>query len=247
MNLSLRTTIGFMLGCGWTIMTYAAPIAVDVSDLGWYAQDGLHDAYNINTLTGNAFGTEYRSFYVFSLPVLEGKRISSAALEVDIRYSLGVNSASYPSPDQMGLFFDVEQQNLGYLTQDNGGGFGQQVFADLGAGQQYGVSLVRQDDTGLLRFELNDAAVLQMNAVAGGVFAMGLRNITADPDPNSFMYFLFSSLSEAGSQRLLLDVEDAAAVPEPPALALLLIAFLGIGASKWPTLMRLTLRRHPDF
>ena len=105
MNLPLRKIIGFMLGCSWTIVTHSAPISLDVADLGWYTQDGLHEAYNFNTLTGNLFGTEYRSFYVFSLPALEGKRIASAALEVDIRHSLRCQFRLVPCAGPDGSLF----------------------------------------------------------------------------------------------------------------------------------------------
>jgi hypothetical protein len=186
-------------------------LAVDASNLGWYNSTGAHLSYNNNTLTG-MLGVEYRSFYEWTLPTFAG-HVTGAHLEMALPYSLGVDQGT-----QTGAMFDVAASDLPYLTLTDGAGQGTLIFADLGSGTSYGTFTISEADAfTTFRIDLDAAAISALDAANGGTFALGMRNTTVDNTNNSF---LFSSMSTAGEQTLVLDVTP---VPEASSYATMLL------------------------
>lgn len=196
----------------------AEEIRIQALDMGWYNSDGSHDAFNNNTLTGFLGATEYRSFYIWTLPALNGT-VTAAKIEFDLPYSLGVAGFG----DQNGRVFDVTAASLGNLSLTDGGGNGLGIFADLGAGSSYAdFSIGPADALTLFQFSLNANGLAALQAASAQSFAMGIQNVTPG---NSGDYFLFSSMSTSGSQTLVLTVQ---AVPEPSAALLMTAGVLGL-------------------
>ena len=190
-------------------------VTVDASQTGWYTASGLHESYNNNTLTG-VFFEEYRSFFEWTLPSIGG-HVTGAHLEMALPYSLGSDQGT-----QTGAMFDIAAANLPFLGADNGAGHGTSIFADLGTGTAYGNFTIREsDDLTIFHIDLDSAAVQAIDAANGGTFALGMRNTTPGITDN---YFLFSSMSQAGRQTLVLDVTP---VPEASPFATLA---LGVAA-----------------
>lgn len=190
-------------------------VSIDASRMGWYTASGVHESYNNNTLTG-VFFEEYRSFFEWTLPSVTG-HVTGAHLEMALPYSLGSDQGT-----QTGAMFDVAAANLPFLSADNGAGHGTSIFADLGTGTAYGNFVIREsDDLTIFSIDLNAAAVRAIDAANGGTFALGMRNTTPKITDN---YFLFSSMSQAGEQTLVLDVTP---VPEASPFATLA---LGVAA-----------------
>jgi hypothetical protein len=198
----------------------ASEVTVNITDLGWFSNNGAHQSYNVNTLTGSLLPwDEYRSFFLWTLPQLNGV-VTAARIDFSMPYSLGASG----STSQAGEIYDIASTNLPYLRLDNGGGHGIDVFNDLGSGASYGTidvpsSLYNWDYT--LSVSLNGNAISAINSAAGAQFGLGMRK----PGGGDFV---LSSLSQPGSQRLVLTVS---AVPEPSQTLLLmtgLFAMLGL-------------------
>lgn len=121
--------------------------------------------------------------------------------------------------------FDLQPSSVATLTQENGGGAGQSIFADLGEGDSYGSftvpSWIGHPAQYVLSVELSAAAVNAINATEG-MFAMGIRNTTPS---NTNHYFLFSSTSRRASQMLVLDVQP---IPEPATNTLMLAGLVTV-------------------
>lgn len=199
-----------------------ARAAVEVSsntvDLGWYTSSGRHQSYNQNTLTGYS-SEEYRSFYVWNVPQIDG-RVTSARVDFYIEYSLGGSTIA-----QTGQMFDLTANSISTLTQEDGGGAGKSIFADLGDGNSYGSftvpSWIGSPVQYTLSVELGAAAIDAINA-ANGTFAMGIKNTTPG---NTNDYFIFSSMSVRAAQVLVLDIQP---IPEPATNILMLLGFVAV-------------------
>lgn len=198
----------------------ASVVSIQATDLGWYRSDGTHESYNINTLTGQLGGTEYRSFYIWEIPSYVGK-VTSAHIEFNVEYSFGGSAIYYPVQGEM---FDVSASTLPFIRQDNGAGQGEAVFNDLGSGTSFGQLSVLPgyDNYGYtMTVPLNADAINSINSSNGADFSLGMKNIGFN---SGYDYFLFSSMSRDGSQILVLDIQS---VPEPSSIFLLSIGLLG--------------------
>jgi hypothetical protein len=193
-------------------------LRLQANSLGWYNQSGVHQAFNPNTLTGFLAGTEYRSFYTWTVPAFEG-RIASARVEFDVQFSLGVSGADV----QTGAVHDVAPSNVPLLPLDNGGSNGVGIFGDLGSGSEYGSFIIGPTDSlTVFRFALNTNAVEMLNQLSGGTFAIGMRNATPG---NTSDYFLFSSGSFPGAQTLVLSISP---IPEPSSVLLMALGAVAL-------------------
>jgi hypothetical protein len=216
--------IGLLAACALSMPASAATVALQTSDLGWYNVYGFHNSWNENTLTGKFGDDEYRSWYVWQLPSLSDA-VVSARIEFDLPYSLGTDAWT----PQLGRMFDISAASLSTIAQDNGGGFGQSIFDDLGSGAVYGDFTIAQSDN-LTTFvvDVNAAGIAAINAASGDAFALGIRNVT----PQYMYYFLFSSGSFRASQRLVLETAPLPAVPEPETWALMAGGLALVGAAR---------------
>jgi PEP-CTERM motif len=97
----------------------------------------------------------------------------------------------------------------------------QSIWDDLGNGTLYGTSQVGGaiNPTDILSFQLNGAAVADLNAAIGH----GLFSISATKNLNE----IFSGSIANGNQRLLLELSPA--VPEPSTWAMMVLGFAGVG------------------
>jgi hypothetical protein len=212
--MSRISTVATLIALSCSLQSaFGTEIATEAADLGWYNSSGIHQSFNENTLTGQ-LGEEYRSFYLWHLPSFSGT-VTSARIQLDLQYSLGSASLA----PQTGRMFDVSAGSLDSLTLDDGGGLGGTIFDDLGSGSSYGDFVISSaDDRTIFTVILNSNALSALGASAGQPFALGMRNVTE----SGLDFFLFSSMSVRGSQKLFVDVTPTTAVPEPEAWLMML-------------------------
>jgi len=180
----------------------ADTISINTFDLGWYKSGGAHTSGNVNTYTGSYYNNqEYRSFYLWNLPNFEGK-VVSATLMINLVYPLGTVGLK----TQSGEMFDVSDSNLAYIRKTNGDGHGVDIWNDLGSGLSYGQFVITSQDSGWVSYDLNAAAISEINTSKGEVFAMGIDNTSVNGYGSG--YFLFSSGSVRGKQYLVLETID---------------------------------------
>jgi hypothetical protein len=206
-----------------TLMSFysAASNAVFINsvDQGWWngADNSNNTNVNANTFTGRN-GTIngsnlFRSYFVFDLTGVTSAGIGSA---------LTLFNLGYFSTDASETFdiFDVSTNINNLRTSASNGG----TFADLGSGSLYGSFTVGAGDaTSNVTVNLTAAAIADINANLGGLFAIGISSQTIGGTGNDGIIF------RGGPQ--LLDLP--AAVPVPAALWLFGTALIGlVGFSK---------------
>ena len=149
-------------------------------DRGWYDSHGTHITANDNTVTGLCCGgtvEEYRSYFLFDLSSLN-ETVRSASIKLEVE--------GYWSDDNIetATIWNVASFNRSNLDAENGNGTGASIFADLGSAQMYGsISIDTPGNeyttylTGTHIFDiiLNGAAIADINASAGQLFAIGIR------------------------------------------------------------------------
>lgn len=197
-----------------TISTSLNQLQAGVDNQGWISASGTNgNSVNDNYFTGVS-GVELRSYFFFDLSGVSGN-IVGAELDVQ-RYGTTAGST-------LGLF-DVNTA-ASALVATRGGAPNVSAFNDLGTGTSYGSFVVGAgSNTDIVSFTLDPAALVDINAAAGGgYFAIGGRALVGGP-------FFSGSSSEPGNsggtqngiQQLVLTIDDApTAVPEPTTLLLL--------------------------
>ena len=158
----------------------------------------------------------YHNFFTFDLSSLS-EPIVAARLEVQ---RFGSNSLD---PDETYELFDVSTDAA---TLNAFGPANAAIFDDLGTGNSYGAFVldIGANPADLLSFPLNNTAVNDINAAAGGFFSVG-GAVTSAPF-FAFDQTLFGSSTSSGIQRL---VVETTAVPEP-SMWVLLATGLGVMA-----------------
>lgn len=176
-------------------------VTIDVSNAGWYTENGddNSDIGIANTIAGRTGGIEYRSFYVFSLPVLaSGEEIASATL-------LWESDGTLDSPDGFETYaLRSYEGSIDDLINSAGS------FTDLGDGTDYGEKTFTV--SGPDSMEMSAAAVADMNGNLGVDIAFGGIITTLD---NVGEEWYRTNSTANGPLFLVLDV-----VPAPGALAL---------------------------
>lgn len=166
-----------------------AQFSRQIIDAGWY-QGGLHNPFNTNYITGQASGTETRSFFLFDVPDAAGA-ITSATLRIP-RFEVWSPDASE--------FLDIYDvtTDLTDLVEGNGG---LPAFGDLGSGVSYG-SYEIQNIAGVeyIDVPLNSTAVAALNS-SPGQFAFG-GSLSSIDGPEDQAAFAFSS---GGAPELILN------------------------------------------
>ena len=167
---------------------------------GWYTGAGLHSGLtNPNYITGecpdcnNGGVPFFRDYFVFDLSEFS-KNIVSATL------CLEMPSNGYSSPDPS----ETYQLNdfVGDITALSNGVGGVPAFDDLGTGEVYGSRSISAADNGtLVMIDLNEAAVADMNAALGGLFALG-GNLTT-LNATSEREFVFGFTTSTNVTKLL--------------------------------------------
>jgi PEP-CTERM motif-containing protein len=217
-----------LAGVLWVTVMFAAPASADpvhfntsdsrfdlgVDNQGWWSATRVNvdwnDSYFVGLACGSAVCTtvhDNRNFFTFDLSSLTGS-VVSATLELR-------HASSQSSSPAFGLF-DVSTDPV---TLNNNTGTSAAIFDDLGTGKSYGVFSVPDglpDD--LLRFQLNAAAIADIQANAGGFFSIGGAILGG-----GFAFGTSNGSSGSGIQRLVITTESPAPVPEPATLTYLII------------------------
>jgi hypothetical protein len=171
-----------------------------------------------NTYTGFTEFDTHRSYFVFDLTGL-GQRITSGTLDLEVENYFGLDpSESFEVRDYTG--------SIATLTSAVSGGA---PYVDLGDGSLYGSgTLVPGDVASVLSIPLTAAALADINAAAGGFFALGVNATSLVPQVEQG--FRFSQSSEPRIHQLILVPEPSAALLQ--ASALFVIAALAAGRSR---------------
>ena len=205
-------------------------ITIDAFDRGWYEDDGFHSAGIKNTWTGYTHLVPeddfklFNSFFSFDLAALSGT-VTSGTLRLELE--------GYYSPDSSEAFtvFDVTTdvntliQSCPGLLQDP---FDPcyRIYGDLQSGATYGTGVASVSDIGtVIDITLSPAALADINAASGGLFAIGvhLTEISSGLGDEGFEGLQWSSDSEPRIHQLELTV-----VPIPPALWLFISGLIGL-------------------
>lgn len=211
-----------------TLTTSVLAQVVIASHAGQYNSLGDY-AGGTHYVTG-AFEGEYRSFFVFNLPVFSTP-IVSATLEV---FNFGGSDDIPPGfysengPETLSFFnFSGSIPNL--LS----GGTGlTSTFADLGSGPLYGSIPVSDASNGqYVSLFLNATFLTDLNAASGQAIALG-GALTSLLDPNGYEFIFGNTdlLSATPAVRLTLTSSTApvSAIPEPATYALAAVGLLGV-------------------
>jgi hypothetical protein len=191
------------------------------SGQGWWSLDAPNIATNTNYSTGTSFEVSpgvdfsYRSFFTFDLnsAALQGYTITGASLQVQAFLGTGFNDGGQIS------FFDVSTSAA--VLNNTAGLATQSIWNDLGSGTLYGTGQVGGaiNPTDMLSFQLNDAALAELNAAIGhGLFSIGATKN---------LHEIFSASTANGNQLLVLELSPA--VPEPSTWAMMVVGFIGVG------------------
>jgi hypothetical protein len=160
---------------------------------GTYRDDGFHDPADGGTLIGATDSADYRTYLSFDLSAL-----SATAVAASLRLELvGYNSID-PSEGmeiwEVSTDADLLANSSGSLP----------IYDDLGDGRSYGHWTFTPADAGsVVVIPLGPAAVTEINAAAGGAFALGL---TLD-DYYAGQRVRFSESAETRVQQLVLSTE----------------------------------------
>jgi hypothetical protein len=154
----------------------ATLFTVDATDGGWFRESGRHDLGFDNYCTGwfdtdlypLPDGGEYRSFFIFPVPALDGPVISA-----QVTLASGDDNLSPQPTETLGLFSYTlaDDPTLGY---GDGNATGQSIFANLGSGASYGqTSVTLANLPADVLVILNATAWNDIGAAAGGDLIMG--------------------------------------------------------------------------
>ena len=154
-----------LLWAGSVCLLNAATIVLSASDEGWYNSDGIHHSLNKNYAVGDAFGLEYRNYFVFDLTGISGQVVSA-----QLRVPNPQNGYFSPNAEETYQVRSVGTP-IGTLESDATDGAG--IFAGLGMNVLYGSQQVSQSDNRhAVSISLNAEAVGAIES-AQGFFALG--------------------------------------------------------------------------
>ena len=192
-----------------------------VHNQGWWSDALPSYDENDNYIIGIGFsGYLFRNFFTFDLSSLSIPVISATLELTRFEYVSTAESETF------GLF-DVSTDAV---TLNDNVGINLAIYDDLGSGISYGEFEVSSEglETDVLSFQLNAAAIGDINAAKGGWFSIGGALLSPGSPVGDGTELLFGYSQDGGVQRLVLEV-----VPEPTTLSL-----VGAGA----LLLRIRLR-----
>ena len=185
-----------------------------VDNQGWWSTTMSNYDENDNYSAGmDTQGNNPRNFFTFDLSALS-LPVISATLELQ-RYEYWSTADS----ETYGLF-DVSTDAV---TLNNNVGTSTPIFEDLGTGTSYGEFEIFAEGLpeDILSFELNAAALADIDAAAGGWFSIGGVLLSPGSPVGDGTERLFGRSTGAGTQRLVVEV-----IPEPTTVVLLALGSL---------------------
>ena len=179
-----------------------------VDNQGWWSNTLSNYDENDNYATGiNPFGDLSRNFFTFDFSSLT-LPVTSARLELTRFY--------YDSTAESEIFglFDVLTDAI---TLNNNVGTSASIYDDLGSGASYGEFEIFSEglETDVLTFELNAAAIADINAGKGGWFSIGGALMSPGSPVGDGTESIFGSSQDGGVQQLIVEV-----IPEPATVVL---------------------------
>ena len=220
------------------ILAGAAPadaILLDPTERGSYRGDiNIFGTGGAGTAIGNfqtgINGPELRSFFNFDLSGIS-ETVTAATFSINL---IGTFGSGAPGSTTFGLapittetisIFDVTTDIDALVT--NGGGAA--AFADLGDGFSYGSASVSTDAvSGTLDFVFDATGLANVNAAAGGNFALG-GALTSIDGGQGFEFLFGDSQDVQSTTHLNLQVRTDP-VPEPSVYGVLAVGLVGIAA-----------------
>ena len=167
----------------------AENFALSAIDRGWYNDSGVHSPPNMNYVTGELEGHEYRNWFVFDLSTIS---LEILAIQL-IAWNPSGDNPGYISPDPTETYtiFDVTT-DIKSLTS---GAAGIKAFDDLASGNEYASYEASSEDNGTyITIMLNEDALADANASIGGLWAFG-GSITTIDLKNQDLEHLFGATS----------------------------------------------------
>ena len=185
--------------------TTQVPLEFTSWNQGWWSSTKQNfNTTNVSPFLGSLDGHVHRNFFTFFIPPLETRKVISATL-------LQHRGMARGNEKETIAFYHVVTPAA---VLNHNVGFNMSIFDDLGSGTTYGeftISTLGGGDT-LYEFDLNTAAVSDINVAGGGYFSLGGTLLSDDGDD-----FIFATLRE-GPAMLRLVV-----VPEPSTIAIALV------------------------
>jgi hypothetical protein len=230
--LSIRNLL-ILTAAGLSLLAPASAHAQALNSVarGWYQQDGLHEAANDNYVAGNIGGEYFHNWFLFDVPSLRsGQQYSAAVLRL---YTANVESSeTYALRDYTGSLTD--------LVSEDGNGNGIAIFNDLATGSDYAsINLSTAESGTVIDIPLSSSALADINAAAGGQFALGgiVSTLDADDVSRELIFGMSGSYNASDGQTQLIlsggggggggaGSLTSVAAPEPAALSLLALAGL---------------------
>ena len=190
-----------------------------VDNQGWWSDTRVNSDDHDGYITGIVFDGDHRSFFTFDL--------SSLSLPV-ISATLELRRFEYWSTAESETF-GLSDVSTDAAILNNNVGTSASIYNDLGSGVSYGEFEILSDglSTDVLSFELNDAALTNINAAKGGWFSIGGSLLSPGSPMPDGTELLFGVSQDGGSQRLIVEV-----IPEPATLVLVGLGSLFLGRSK---------------
>ena len=181
---------------------------VGVDNQGWWSDTRVNSDDHDGYITGIVFDGDHRSFFTFDLASLS-LPVVSATLELR-RFDYWSTAPS----ETLGLF-DVSTDAV---TLNNNVGTSESIYNDLGSGVSYVEFEILSEglSTDVLSFELNAAALTDINAAKGGWFSIGGALLSPGSPMPDGTELLFGVSQDGGPQRLIVEV-----IPEPNTLLLI--------------------------
>jgi hypothetical protein len=220
-----RSLSAVLLGVVVLSSSQAAPaVTFNAVDRGWWSHVGESNNFGppsfsapnplANTLAGRD-PEEIRAYFVFDLTGYGGGA-PSGTLELELEAYFDFLD---PDPSQS---FDVRDYagSITTLTTGTSSATNVSIFDDLGDGDLYGSATVTAADVGsILSITLSSAAIADINAASGGLFALGIDLTTATDG------IRFGNSGEVRTHRLDL-------VPEPTTALLFTAGLVGMGMQR---------------